>query len=73
VLDIPEGYVVFDRARRQALPALMRWYVERGVLPLGRYGAVGLPLRWRTASGTGGRRRAWVLRVAARGRRGRGR
>jgi protoporphyrinogen oxidase len=39
VLDIPEAYVVFDRARREALPALLRWYVERGVLPLGRYGA----------------------------------
>jgi protoporphyrinogen oxidase len=38
-LDIPEAYVVFDRARRQTLPALLRWYVERGVLPLGRYGA----------------------------------
>lgn len=39
VMDIDEAYVVFDRARRAALPALFRWYVERGVLPMGRYGA----------------------------------
>ncbi|MBM3985729.1 MAG: FAD-binding protein [Planctomycetes bacterium] len=39
VMDIPEAYVVFDRARRAALPALFRWYVERGVVPMGRYGA----------------------------------
>src|SRR5262245_7426358 len=39
VMDIPEAYVLFDRARRRVLPALFRWYVERGVVPLGRYGA----------------------------------
>jgi len=39
VMDIPEAYVVFDRARRRALPPLFRWYAERGVVPLGRYGA----------------------------------
>ncbi len=39
VMDIPEAYVVFDRARRRVLPALFRWYVERGVVPMGRYGA----------------------------------
>ena len=38
-MDIPEAYVLFDRARRHVLPALFRWYVERGVVPLGRYGA----------------------------------
>ncbi|HTE05520.1 MAG TPA: FAD-dependent oxidoreductase [Planctomycetota bacterium] len=39
VLDIPEAYVVFDRERRRVLPDLLRWYVQRGVVPLGRYGA----------------------------------
>jgi protoporphyrinogen oxidase len=39
VIDIPEAYVVFNRDRREVLPALMRWYVERGVIPMGRYGA----------------------------------
>jgi protoporphyrinogen oxidase len=39
VLDIAEAYVVFDRARRDVLPALLAWYVEHDVLPLGRYGA----------------------------------
>ncbi len=39
VVDIPEAYVVFDRERRRVLPELMRWYVRRGVVPLGRYGA----------------------------------
>jgi protoporphyrinogen oxidase len=38
VLDIPEAYVSFDRERRQVLPALLRWYVERRVVPMGRYG-----------------------------------
>lgn len=39
VQDIPEAYVVFDRERRRVLPELMRWYVQREVVPLGRYGA----------------------------------
>ncbi len=38
-LDIPTAYVVFDRDRRRVLPELQRWYVQRGVVPLGRYGA----------------------------------
>jgi protoporphyrinogen oxidase len=38
VVDIPEAYVVFDRARRSVLPALQRWYLDRGVVPMGRYG-----------------------------------
>lgn len=38
VLDIPEAYVSFDRQRRQVLPALLRWYLERRVVPMGRYG-----------------------------------
>jgi len=38
VVDIPMAYVVFDRARREVLPSLLRWYVERGVVPMGRYG-----------------------------------
>ena len=38
VVDIPEAYVVFDRARRRVLPELLRWYVARGVVPIGRYG-----------------------------------
>ena len=39
VVDIAEAYVVFDAARRRVLPELFRWYVDRGVVPLGRYGA----------------------------------
>jgi len=39
VLDIAEAYVVFDGARRRVLPALFRFYLERGIVPLGRYGA----------------------------------
>ncbi len=39
VRDIPEAYVVFDEARRRVLPGLLRWYVERRVVPFGRYGA----------------------------------
>ncbi len=31
--------MVFDRARRRVLPRLLRWYVERGIVPIGRYGA----------------------------------
>jgi protoporphyrinogen oxidase len=38
VLDIPEAYVVFDRARRRVLPQLLRWYLEHDVVPMGRYG-----------------------------------
>ncbi len=38
VVDIPLAYVVFDRRRREILPELSRWYVERGVVPMGRYG-----------------------------------
>ncbi|MFT7464104.1 MAG: protoporphyrinogen oxidase [Pseudohongiellaceae bacterium] len=38
VVDIPEAYVVFDRERRKVLPALYRWYLDRGVVTMGRYG-----------------------------------
>jgi hypothetical protein len=38
VLDIPEAYVVFDRARRRVVPQLLDWYLERDVIPIGRYG-----------------------------------
>jgi len=38
VVDIPEAYVVFDRARREVLPDLYRWYLDRGVVTMGRYG-----------------------------------
>jgi len=33
------GYVVFDRARRAAVPLLLREFGRRGVFPAGRYGA----------------------------------
>jgi len=33
------GYVVFDRARRAAVPILLREFGRRGVFPAGRYGA----------------------------------
>ncbi|HZJ72001.1 MAG TPA: FAD-dependent oxidoreductase [Planctomycetota bacterium] len=39
VVEIPEAYVVFDRERRAVLPRLLRWFVERRVVPMGRYGA----------------------------------
>jgi len=39
VVDIPEAYVVFDRERRRVLPELLRWYAQRGIVSLGRYGA----------------------------------
>ena len=39
VMDIPEAYVVFDQARRRVLPSLYRFYLERGIVPMGRYGA----------------------------------
>lgn len=38
VVDIPEAYVVFDRARREVLPALYAWFLERRIVPMGRYG-----------------------------------
>jgi protoporphyrinogen oxidase len=38
VVDIPLAYVVFDKRRREVLPGLMRWFVERGIVPMGRYG-----------------------------------
>lgn len=38
VVDIPLAYVVFDKQRREVLPGLMRWFVERGIVPMGRYG-----------------------------------
>lgn len=33
------GYVIFDRARRAAVPLLLREFGRRGVFPAGRYGA----------------------------------
>ncbi|MCB9896368.1 MAG: FAD-dependent oxidoreductase [Planctomycetes bacterium] len=39
VVDIPHAYVVFDRARREVLPKLLRWFLDRGVAPMGRYGS----------------------------------
>ncbi len=33
------GYVVFDRARRAAVPLLLREFGRRGIFPAGRYGA----------------------------------
>jgi protoporphyrinogen oxidase len=33
------AYVVFDRARRRAVPLLLREFGRRGVFPAGRYGA----------------------------------
>jgi len=38
VVDIPEAYVCFDRERRAVLPPVLRWYAERRVVPMGRYG-----------------------------------
>jgi protoporphyrinogen oxidase len=38
ILDIPEAYVVFDRARRRIVPQLLSWYVDHDVIPMGRYG-----------------------------------
>ena len=38
VVDIPEAYVVFDRARREVLPRLFAWFLERRIVPMGRYG-----------------------------------
>lgn len=39
VVDIPRAYVVFDRARREVLPRLVRFFLDRGIVPMGRYGA----------------------------------
>ncbi len=33
------GYVIFDRARRKAVPLLLRAFGRRGLFPAGRYGA----------------------------------
>ena len=30
--------VVFNRRRRDVVPGLIRWFVERGIVPMGRYG-----------------------------------
>ena len=38
VVDIPLAYVVFDKRRREVLPELMRWFVQNGIVPMGRYG-----------------------------------
>lgn len=39
VVDIPVGYVVFDRRRREILPKLMRFFLDHDVIPMGRYGS----------------------------------
>jgi protoporphyrinogen oxidase len=38
VVDIPLAYVVFDKRRREVLPELMRWFVQHGIVSMGRYG-----------------------------------
>ena len=38
VVDIDHAYVVFDRTRRRVLRELVGWYLQRGVVPMGRYG-----------------------------------
>lgn len=38
-VDIPTAYVVFDAARRELLPRLLRFFLDHGVIPMGRYGA----------------------------------
>lgn len=38
-LDLPYAYVLFDDARRAALPVLFEALVARDVIPLGRYGS----------------------------------
>lgn len=38
-LDLPYAYVLFDEARRRALPVLFSALLERGIVPVGRYGA----------------------------------
>ena len=35
---ITDAYVVFDKARREALTPLLSFYAEHGVVPMGRYG-----------------------------------
>lgn len=39
VVDIPAGYVVFDRRRREVLPKLLRFFLDHDVVPMGRYGS----------------------------------
>lgn len=38
-LDLPYAYVLFDEARRRALPVIFRALLERDIVPVGRYGA----------------------------------
>ncbi len=38
-LDLPFAYVRFDRARREALPPLFAALLERGIVPIGRFGS----------------------------------
>lgn len=38
-LDLPYAYVLFDEARREALPAIFAALLERDIVPIGRYGA----------------------------------
>lgn len=38
-LDLPYAYVLFDEARRDALPILFDALLERDIVPVGRYGA----------------------------------
>ena len=38
-LDLPYAYVLFDDARRRALPVIFRALLDLGIVPLGRYGA----------------------------------
>lgn len=39
VLHLEHGYVIFDEHRRRAVPEILRFLAERGVLSTGRYGA----------------------------------
>ena len=38
-LDLPYAYVRFDDARRRALPGLFGALLERGIVPVGRFGS----------------------------------
>jgi len=38
-LDLPYAYVLFDDARRAALPIVFRALFERGIIPIGRFGS----------------------------------
>lgn len=38
-LDLPYAYVLFDEARRTALPVIFKALFEKGIIPVGRYGA----------------------------------